>query len=111
MPRPESPPARPHRQHSSELAALALLATSLLAPSCAPGPTPSQATEIEREQITFGPKNHFFGYIGHVGTIPWNQSGRYIVALRTEFVDRMPESTDAAEVILLDTENDYEVRV
>ncbi|MGE0757439.1 MAG: hypothetical protein AB7O38_10475, partial [Pirellulaceae bacterium] len=24
------------------------------------------------EQITSGPKNHFFGYIGHCLTIPWN---------------------------------------
>ena len=61
-------------------------------------------------QITSGPKNHFFGYIGHVGTIPWNASGRYIVALRTDFVDRMPGPDDAAEVILLDTANDYEAR-
>ena len=94
-----------------QLATLGTLAVSIFGPSCAPAPTPSQATEIEREQITFGPKNHFFGYIGHVGTIPWNQSGRYIIALRTDFVDRMPGPDDAAEVILLDTENDYEVRV
>jgi len=97
MPRPKSPPARPHRHRPSQLAIVALLATCLLGPSCAPAPAPSQATEIEREQITFGPKNHFFGYIGHVGTVPWNQSGRYIVALRTEFVDRMPGPADAAE--------------
>ncbi len=65
---------------------------------------------IEREQVTFGPKNHFFGYIGHVGTIPWNASGRYIVALRTDFVDRMPGPEDVADVILIDTQNSYEVR-
>lgn len=65
---------------------------------------------LTREQITSGPKNHLFGYIGHVGTIPWNASGRYIVALRTEFVDRMPGPDDPAEIILLDTENDYASR-
>ncbi len=65
---------------------------------------------LTREQITSGPKNHLFGYIGHVGTIPWNASGRYIVALRTEFVDRMPGPDDPAEIILLDTENDYAPR-
>ena len=70
-----------------------------------PGPT----TRLEREQITSGPMNHLFGYIGHVGTIPWNESGRYIVALRTQFVDRMPGPDDPAEVILLDTANDYQV--
>ena len=77
-----------------------------------PGPPgPSEMARIEREQITFGPKNHFFGYIGHVGTVPWNQSGRYIVALRTDFVDRMPDPDDIAEIILLDTQDSYEIRV
>lgn len=62
-------------------------------------------------QITFGPKHHFFGYIGHAGTVPWNRSGRYIVALRTDFQDRLPEPHEAADVILIDTERDYSVRV
>ena len=78
--------------------------------ACSP-PVPTDGVEIRREQITHGPKSHFFGYIGHVGTIPWNASGRYILALRTEFVDRLPGPEDAAEVILLDTENGYEARV
>jgi hypothetical protein len=55
------------------------------------------------EQITFGPKHHFFGYIGQSQTIPWNAGGRYIVALRTGFHDRMPAPDDAAEVVLIDT--------
>ena len=38
-------------------------------------------TEIK--QITFGPSHHFFGYIGHVQTIPWNRSGRFVLALQT----------------------------
>ena len=36
---------------------------------------------ISVRQITFGPKHHFFGYIGHVQNIPWNASGRYILAM------------------------------
>lgn len=55
-------------------------------------------------QITFGPQHHFFGYIGHVGTIPWNASGRYIVALRVGFQDHLPGPDDAAEIILLNTQ-------
>ena len=45
----------------------------------------SDSFELEVEQITHGPKHHFFGYIGQSQTIPWNQSGRYIVALRNGF--------------------------
>lgn len=98
-------------QGASRRAASALcLAIWCCTLSCA-GPEPSRDTQLlEREQITSGPENHLFGYIGHVGTIPWNASGRYIVALRTEFVDRMPGPDDPADVILLDTSNDYAVR-
>ncbi|MDC0935394.1 hypothetical protein OAS39_03830 [Pirellulales bacterium] len=62
-------------------------------------------------QITFGPNHHFFGYIGHVGTIPWNETGRYLVALRVGFQDRMPTASDAAEIVLIDTHQDYTARV
>ncbi len=75
------------------------------------GQPASQGTlAIEREQITWGPKSHFFGYIGHVGTIPWNASERYILGLRTDFVDRMPAPDDPAEVVLLDAEDGYSAR-
>jgi hypothetical protein len=66
---------------------------------------------LESRQLTFGPKNHFFGYIGHVGNTPWNQSGRYLVALETEFQNRLPRADDAAAIVLLDTQNDYALRV
>ena len=60
--------------------------------------------DLEVEQITFGPKHHFFGYIGQSKTIPWNASGRYILALRTGYHDHMPEPGAAADVVLIDTE-------
>ena len=56
------------------------------------------------EQVTFGPKHHFFGYIGQSKTIPWDAGGRYILALRVGYHDHMPEPGDAAEVVLIDTE-------
>jgi hypothetical protein len=65
---------------------------------------------LEIKQITFGPKHHIFGYIGHVQTIPWNQGGRYIVALRTDFHDRMPKPEEAADIVLLDTQGKYSVQ-
>ena len=66
---------------------------------------------ITVRQITSGRKHHFFGYFGHVRTIPWNESGRYLLALRTEFQDRMPKPGEAADIVLLDTKNNYEARV
>ena len=58
-------------------------------------------------QITFGPANHFFGYIGHVGNTPWNGSDRYMVLLRTTFQKRMPTAADIAEIVILDAAKDY----
>lgn len=78
------------------------------APS-APGPTAGFTTSVR--QITFGPQHHFFGYFGHVRTIPWNKSGRYLVALRTDFQDRMPEPGESAEIVLLDAQNNDSARV
>ena len=67
--------------------------------------------DLAVEQITHGPKHHFFGYIGQSQTIPWNRSGRYIVALRNDFQDHMPGPGEAADVILIDVKNDYAIRV
>lgn len=66
---------------------------------------------VEIEQITFGPKHHIFGYIGHVQNIPWNRSGRYILALRFDHQDRMPKPHESADVVLIDTRSHYRVRV
>lgn len=57
------------------------------------------------EQITHGPGFYFFGYIGQSQTIPWNGNGRYIITLHTDFHDRMPLASDAADIILIDTAN------
>ena len=64
---------------------------------------------LHSEQITYGPKNHFFGYIGHVQNIPWNGDGRYILAMRTSFQDHLPDATEPADIILIDTKKQYEV--
>ncbi len=87
---------------------LAMVAILWLA-CAAQGSDPGFTAEIR--QITFGPKHTFFGYIGHVRTIPWNRSGRYALALRSEFQDRMPGPDDAAEIVLLDAQKNYAPRV
>ena len=78
-------------------------------PFAAEPPAVDFTTDIR--QVTSGPKHHFFGYIGHVQTIPWNKSGRFIVALQTGFQDRMPEPAETADIVLLDTRDGYAVRV
>src|SRR6476620_1527674 len=76
------------------------LAITLLSQAKADWPS----LDLRIEQVTFGTKHHFFGYIGQCQTIPWNGRNRYIVGLEIENIDRMPEPRDAALVILVDTE-------
>ena len=66
---------------------------------------------LEIRQLTTGPAHHFFGYIGHVQNIPWNQSGHYILALRSSVRDHLPRADEPAEIVLLDAERDYAARV
>jgi hypothetical protein len=66
---------------------------------------------VKVTQITRGPQHHFFGYIGQSRTIPWNASGRYLLALRVGFQDRLPGVNDPADICLLDANDNYAVRV
>ncbi len=71
----------------------------------------SAKPELSVEQITEDNHyHHFFGYIGHVQNIAWNQSERYILALRTSFQDHLPEGHEPADVVLIDTHNNYAVK-
>jgi len=81
--------------------------------SCQPNPpaaTPEPPIRLDVEQITQGPQNHYFGYIGHVQNIPWNGSERYLLTFRVGFHDRMPTADDTADILLLDAENGYAAR-
>ncbi|MCW8129482.1 MAG: hypothetical protein KIS92_03780 [Planctomycetota bacterium] len=53
--------------------------------------------------VTRGPKHHFFGYYDRN---PWDATGRYMLALETEFIDRPPTAEDQATVCLVDTHDD-----
>lgn len=61
------------------------------------------------EQLTFGTKHHFFGYIGQCLTIPWNASGRYVLGLEIDKIDRLPAPEEFATVILVDTYHDNKI--
>lgn len=89
---------------SSRLAAWGAFTSSL-------NRTAAGESQIEFRQITQGPRHHFFGYIGHVQTVPWNQSGRYLVALRVSFQDHLPRPDEPAEIVLLDTDRDFSAEV
>jgi hypothetical protein len=97
--------------HCSRISGL-LLGLLLLASS------PLASEKLKVEQITQGPGNHFFGYIGHVQNIPWNQSEQYLLVLRTSFMDHLPEGHEPAlpeghepaDVVLINAHNGFQVR-
>jgi hypothetical protein len=94
------PPAALNVARSSRLLAALLMWASVV-----------QASEtLTVEQITHGPQNHFFGYIGHVQNIPWDGSERYLLALRTGFMDHLPDGNEPADVVLLDAHDHYSAR-
>ena len=53
------------------------------------------------QQITTGPENHLFGYIGQSLTIPWNLSGNRILTLSSPFIDHLPDGNEPAGVCLV----------
>ena len=57
---------------------------------------------IETRRLTEGPMNHFFGYYG---VNPWDPSGRFHLALATDFHRRPPGPEDEAAVGLVDRES------
>jgi hypothetical protein len=86
---------------------LTFAVASLVLLKCAAAAPPP----LEVRQITTGPLHHFFGYIGHVQNVPWNKSGRYIVALRTAVRDHLPNGSEPADIVLLDTNNEFAPQV
>lgn len=78
--------------------------------ACSPGiRKQSPSIDLKIEQVTFGNKHHFFGYIGQCQTIPWNTSGRYILGLEIDRIDRMPKPEEAATIILIDTQDNNKI--
>lgn len=71
--------------------------------------TTQSLIDLEIKQLTTGKKHHFFGYIGQCRTIPWNESGRYVLGLEVNHIDRLPTPEEFARVILVDTQNDNKI--
>lgn len=60
-------------------------------------------------RINFGTsgKHHFFGYYDKC---PWSRDGRFLLALETDFIDKMPTEKDAAAVGVIDLKGDKTFR-
>lgn len=69
----------------------------------------SSPFDLKIEQLTSGAKHHFFGYIGQCRTIPWNESGRYILGLEIDSIQRMPKPEEAASIFVIDTQDNNKI--
>ena len=49
--------------------------------------------------ITKGPKHHFFGYYDKS---PWDLSGKYLLGLEVDFMERPPAAKDKAKICLIE---------
>ncbi len=96
---------------SSRLFVLIVGLSTVGGPTPLPAAIPPGDSTVRVRQLTQGPSHHFFGYIGQCRTIPWNASGRHVLALETDFQDRLPGTGDAARVCLIDTQDGNRVRV
>ncbi|MCX7805074.1 MAG: hypothetical protein N3A38_07780 [Planctomycetota bacterium] len=54
---------------------------------------------LPAEPVTPGPGHWWFGYYDK---FPWDVTGRYMLAMRSEFMDRPPRSGDRAEIGTID---------
>ena len=89
--------------------ALSLLLVSLV---WTPVPVAAEPFTTTIEQITFGPRHHFFGYFGHARTMPLERERtvhRGAPDRRSRIGCRAPG--EAAEIVLLDARDGYTPRV
>ncbi len=64
---------------------------------------PHTTHELPARAVTGGPKFQYFGYYDK---FPWDSTGRYLVGLETDFMDRPPTPEDRAAIGLIDTQQE-----
>lgn len=60
---------------------------------------PVVSVEAPVRAVTAGPQYYFFGYYDKC---PWDATGRYLLALQTDFMHRPPTASDTATIGLID---------
>ena len=54
---------------------------------------------LSTQPLTYGPKHHFFGFND---ICPWSTTGRFMLALEVDFINRMPTRDDKATIGIID---------
>src|SRR5262245_19381701 len=78
----------------------AAAAAGLAAPlGFAQAPKPDNPIKVPARAVTKGPLHHWFGYYDKT---PWDRTGRYLLAMGSEFCDRQPGPKDAILLGMVD---------
>ena len=72
-----------------------------------PPPLPSFESDFPVRAVTHGPKHHFFGYYDKTC---WDGSGRFVLCLEVDFIERPPTAADSATVGVVDLAGDGRFR-
>lgn len=64
--------------------------------------SPATRPAAAARAVTRGPKHHFFGYYDKC---PWDRSGRYLLAMEIDFIDRQPEPGEKLTVGMVDLQD------
>jgi hypothetical protein len=67
-----------------------------------PGLRQPDTIRVPARAVTKGPKHHFFGYYDKT---PWDQTGRYLLAMEVDFCDRQPQPGETLTVGLVDLQD------
>lgn len=62
----------------------------------------NDAVAVPARAVTKGPKHHFFGYYDK---IPWDSTGRYLLAMEVDFIDRQPKPGEELTVGMVDLQD------
>lgn len=81
--------------HLSRREWLGLAAAGIVSPAIAA----DDRVKLPARAVTSGPKHHWFGYYDKC---PWDATGRYLLAMESDFCDRQPTATDAITVGMVD---------
>lgn len=68
----------------------------------------SDKTKCEGDITRISPVNDFEYFFGYYDKSPWDSSGRYVISLKVKNAYKVPDSTDEAKIVIIDTESNTE---
>lgn len=65
----------------------------------------------EGDLTRISPKDGYEYFFGYYDKSPWDITDRYIISLRVKNAHKVPDSTEKAEIVVFDTQNNNEMKI